>query len=503
MTDPALRLLASVGLVSLSACGGSDPTGGGSSTLPPPPAAPAYSTTGTVYARSDTIAYAAEAISGPALAGATIGFGSSSATSGSGGSFSIGTNATLSGDFLDVSAAAAGYQPAWAPYLTYEPARPVNIALYPEVTVTARPGFVKGIDFMDSGGGLRTIYEGGRHAMVMDRVRDQDGANLVMTTEHFGVTRFRVATNSVTLTPDPFGVYSRAVYQNLVTQAKARGLKFMMTLAMAAYATNVPETIDSASNVEWNGRLQIARTNEPFWDAFFAAWTPLLLERATIARDLGVEYLSLGFSMLFVTRTNVSRWQKLIADIRALGYTGKIVYFWEPRVHDGFSEWSSADPALPRLFDLNGARMSTVVARSSATEVLARAQTRARMRSSVTAALNKLSGFGPPVVLLVTVPSVHGGVVDPEFIEPCILSGCNSTAPQRTRDFQQQADAYQAIAEAVNATPTGNGRVMGLITAQYWYFENFTSGGGGAYDKGTNVRGKPAEMVLKWWFNRW
>lgn len=496
------RLLAVVSLVSLPACGGSNLTGG-STPPPPPPAVPVHSTAGTVYTRADGIAYGPEATPSQGLMGAAISFGSASATSGSQGTYSITTSATLNGDFLNVTAAAAGYQPAWAPFLTYEPARPVHLALYPEVPVTVRPGFLKGIDFMDSGGGLRTIYDNGRHAMVMERVRDQDGVNLVMTTEHFGVSRFRVATNEVGLLPDPFGVYSRAVYQNLVSQAKSRGLQFMMNLAMAAYTTNVPQPLDAASHAEWNARFQISRTNEPFWDAFFAAWTPLVLERASIARDLGIEFFGLGFNLDFVTRTDVSRWQKLIADIRALGYAGKITYFWNPQVHTGFPEWSSADPALLRLFDLNGARMSTVVARSSSSEVLAREQTRARMRASVTAALDKLAGFPPAVILLVTVPSVHGGIVDPEFIEPCILAGCNSTAPQRTRDFQQQADAYQAIAEAVNATPTGNGRVMGLITAQYWFYENFTSGGNGAYDKGTNVRGKPAEMVLKWWFNRW
>lgn len=479
-------------------CGGSDPT----DTTPslPPPSGTRYNASGLVYVRSDTIAYAAEATSTPVVTGAAIGFGDATATSGAGGSYSVGVTTTLAGDNLPVSASSAGYQPAWSPYLAYESARPVNIALYPEVTVTPRPGFVKGADFMDSGGGLQTILSAGRHAMVMDRVRDQDGANLVMSTEHLNVVRFRVATNTVVMTADPFGVYSREIYLSLAGQAKAHGLKYMMTLALQSYAVGA-EPADSASQAEWKARLQISPTNDAFWEAFFAAFRPLVLERAAVARDAGVEYLSF-FGMEFLTRTSVARWQALVADIRALGYTGKIVYFWNPFVDRGNPEWNSANPALRQLFDVNGARMQTVVARSTGSEVLARAQTRARMRSSVSATLDQMNTFGRPVILLVTVPSVHGGIVDPEFIEPCIAPSCGSTAPLRTRDFQQQADAYQAIAEVINATPTGPGRVAGLITAQYWYYDTYTVNQS-AYDKNSNVRGKPAEMVLKWWFQRW
>jgi hypothetical protein len=500
MTIRVRRVVAAcLGLALVAAgCGGSEPTDTTTPLLPPP--GTSYSTSGLVYARSDTIAYGAEATSAPLVAGAAIGFGNATGTSGAGGSYSVAVTTTLVGDYLPVSASSAGYQPAWSPYLTYENARPVNVALYPEVAVTPRPGFVKGADFMDSGGGLQTILSAGRHAMVMDRVRDQDGANLVMSSEHLNVVRFRVATNTVVMTVDPFGVYSREIYQSLVAQAKAHGLKYMMTLALQSYAVGA-QPADSVSQAEWRARLQISPTNDVFWEAFFAAFRPLVLERATIARDAGVEYLSFS-GLEFLTRTSVARWQALVADIRALGYTGTLVYFWNPRVDQGIPEWNFADPALLRLFDVNGARMATVVARSTGSEVLARAQTRARMRSSVAATLDRMNAFGLPVILLVTVPSVHGGIVDPEFIEPCIAPSCGSTAPLRTRDFQQQADAYQAIAEVINATPTGPGRVAGLITAQFWYYDTYAVNQS-AYDKGSNVRGKPAEMVLKWWFQRW
>ena len=84
-----------------------------------------------------------------------------------------------------------------------------------------------------------------------------------------------------------------------------------------------------------------------------------------------------------------------------------------------------------------------------------------------------------------------------------------STALQRTRDYQQQADFYEALAEVVNATPagTGPGRILGLATFGYMWGGDMTEDSNGpgstAFDRSASVRGKPAEAVLSWWFKRW
>lgn len=336
----------------------------------------------------------------------------------------------------------------------------------------------------------------------MDRARDQDGANLVVSVDAFSVRKFDPATNTVVLSPDPWGQYTRPMYEALVSQAKSRGLQYMMSLDVTSHAT--PEApIDAATLASWNARNSIPKTNSAFWDAFFAAWRPLVLERAAIARDLGVDYISLGQSMLFVSRTSASRWKSLIDDMRALGYKGKITYLSAANVENGFPEWKEFDPGLMGLFDMLGLRMNAVVGKSTPGEVLSPEQSRARMRSSLTTYLNALSSAPVPILILVAHPSVHGAVIHDEFIEPCITPTCVSLAPQRTRDYDQQADVYQAIAEVVNASPTGKGRVMGIITSQYWYFDEYFSGGGAAYDKINNIRGKPAEAVVARWFQRW
>jgi hypothetical protein len=467
---------------------------------------PTRTTTGVVYVRSDAVAYGTDATSPPMVSGAQLQFADATGVSGSGGAFSLSTPFIPASDYIPITAAASGYQAAQMPYLLYKPTQPVQIGLYPEAAVTPRPGFIKAFELFDSGGGLAQFYQAGRLTTVMDLVRTpQYGANLVKTVEAFSLRRFNIATNTVVMGGDPWGNYTRAMYLDLVGKAKARGLQFMLSLEITAWPGNNPTPLAAGDAADFAMRFQIPATNAAFWDAFFAAWSPLIIERATIARDAGVEYLALGQNLNYLTRLETARWQKLISAIRATGYTGKIVYFGTMKgdVGLGQNEWDAIPAATRALFDVIGIRWQAVVAKTSTSDVLAEEQPRSRMRADVTRILATMTGYGAPIMILMTTPSVHGAPIRSEFIEPCLDAACASVAPLRTLDFQQQADAYQAVAEAINAMPTGNGRVMGLITTQYWYFEDFTSAGRNAYDKSSSIRGKPAEAVLKWWFQRW
>lgn len=486
--------------LALAGCSSKDSTG--PVTPPPPPVT--RTATGVVYVRSDTIAYGVDATSAPLVAGAQLRFGDATGVSSSGGVLNVSTTYSPPSDYIAVTADATGYQPAQTPYLLYNSTRPIQLALYPAVTAISRPGFVKGFEFFDSGGGLAQFYAAGRHAPVMDLVRTQNSANLVKTMEAFALKRFNIATNTVVMGGDPWGNYSREMYMNLVSQAKARGLQFMMSFEITGFTVGA-DPLSAADAAEFATRGQIPVANTALWDAYFAAWSALIIDRAKIARDAGVEYIGLGQNLNYLTRLETSRWQKLISDIRATGYTGKIAYFGTVNLDSGlgYNEWTSMPAGTRALFDIIGIRWGAVVMRSSASEVLAAEQTRARMRADVTKMLSTMTSFGAPIMILMTTPSVHGAPSKTEFIEPCLDPGCVSVAPSRTLDFQQQADAYQAMAEAINATTTGNGRVMGLISTQYWYFQDFTSNGKSAYDKCSSVRDKPAEAVLRWWFQRW
>ena len=142
-----------------------------------------------------------------------------------------------------------------------------------------------------------------------------------------------------------------------------------------------------------------------------------------------------------------------------------------------------------------------MIERTTLTEVLSPAQTRQRMRTSIASALGRLSTAPVPIFVMVGTPSVHGGVTDTAHIEP---GRFNPIADTRTADLLQQADVYQALFEVINASPTGNGRVMGVLSWGYSYIDDFYDWNGlvntMAFDKSATIRGKPSEAVMASWF---
>jgi len=103
-------------------------------------------------------------------------------------------------------------------------------------------------------------------------------------------------------------------------------------------------------------------------------------------------------------------------------------------------------------------------------------------------------------------PSVDGGTSFETYIEP--LLAVNREADKHKMNVWQQADIYEAFYEVINERPTGNGQVMGIFSWGYNYLDNYItvpgkSDGAMAMDKSSNIRGNPAEAVMKFWkFNR-
>ena len=262
------------------------------------------------------------------------------------------------------------------------------------------------------------------------------------------------------------------------------------------------EPVDaSVSNVALNA---IPASNAAFWDAYFAAYTARVLERAVIARDLGVEYLGLGYHLGYLTRLDPSRWQALIAAVRGIGYTGKLTYFSLASGVNNALELDTTPPGFMPLFDAVGVLLHSAVIRRPG-ETVAAEQTRARMKADLTTLISRMSTWPVPIWLAINTPSIHGGPTNDQYIEGA-LTCSNCLAPLRDRDLQQQADVVFAAAEVINASPTGKGRVMGLFTWQYSWSDDFTYGfrhGDAAWDKTASMRGKPAEAVMRTWFQRW
>ena len=352
----------------------------------------------------------------------------------------------------------------------------------------------------DMGGWLPAVYAAGEFPPTYDRIRDVASANTVVFVDPAWVNKVDPITSTVSMGTGPvtygFGMASRAMYEDIVGLAHARGLQFMMMLGI--------EPDPSVTNL---GVLNSTPVESPLWDSWFAAYRPLVLERTAIARDLGIEWISLGYNLFSMSNQGgIARWKDLVTAMRAAGYRGKITYFGISDISGGFQEFGHGfDLAgFASLFDAIGIGIYTAVAKTSPDEALAPEQTRARIRSGIAQLFAELQQAPVPILAMVGTPSVHGGLTSMVYIEPCLA--CNSVAPLRARDYAQQADVYQAAAEVIDAMGTGNGKVMGLLSWGYHYRDDFTWGasrGDSAYDKSASIRGKPAEAVVRSWFKKW
>ncbi len=481
--------------------GGTEPASSTPPTAPPPASTPPTSLSGVVYVRSDTVAWPADVAGTPGTTNVSVTLNSATASTAGNGTWSLQAVIPATPDALPVTATVSGYMPSWSPWRLVDAGQAIAIGLYPERPVTPRPqGFIKGITFHDGGGWAVDWFNAGLTAPTIARMHNTVGANLVAFPDMLSLTQMDVATNTVTITNETGGLGVRAHYEAMVSQARSNGMTFMMMLSVQPRA-------DAAA--AFSTLFQIPVTNTAFWNAFFTAYRTRVLEKAVIARDLGIEYFAVGFNQSYLSRCDASLWRDLVRDVRALGYTGKVMYVGAVDPTIGFHEVAVAPAEFPGLFDLLGFKFSAGVTAARG-EVLAKAQPRSRMRTDLRTALDRINtvmaSSGKPYFLMGSFPSVFGAASTREYIEPCLT--CNPIASTYQRDYMQQADLYQALAEVINERP-GDTRIAGLVSWGYlWHDDfsragNFSAANSAAFDKSATVRDKPAEAVLKWWFQRW
>lgn len=358
---------------------------------------------------------------------------------------------------------------------------------------------------MDVGGFMPEVLSQGLFESTYDRISSQVGANMVAISDPVLLIAYDAANATVTLSKNGgansgMNMLTREEYTRLVSAAHNRNLKFMMQLGVYQATGSVQQPWD------------VSPQNTAFWDAWFAAYTSIVLEYAVIARDLNIEYLSLGMNSNYMSRVPVSYWINLVNAVRSVGYTGKLVYQALTYPHlsgaefEGFNEgWSTSIASERYLRNIEFVKLFDVIILDVVNIARGRtspdAITKEEMKQSFRWLLGLVSQYPVPVMVMLATPSASGGGVNPEYIEPCIP--CGSVAPTRTVDLQVQADAYQSLAEVINESPTSN--VVGLLSWGYWFTDDNSSWGAleMAYDKSASARGKPSEAVLKWWFERW
>lgn len=462
--------------------------------------------TGNIYNRRSTFAYALNDAGDVPLNSAIVSVNSLSTTSTSNGSYILQvTPAGLTTD--SISVAADTYIPISASRSLFSDISQINLGLYKSTTVNQRPNFVRGIFTMDVGGFMPDIFAQGLFEPTYDRIRNHVGANLVAISDPVWVENYDITKAIVTMSKtSSIPMLTRTQYTQLVSAAHSRNLAFMMQLGVYP---------SGSLQLPWN----VDTSNTAFWNAWFSAYQSIAVEYAGIARDLNIEYISLGMNHDFMSKLPVAYWTTLITAIRQTGYQGKLVYQAGVGPNaltaefDNFnmgwmgnsSEQTSRRLDFVKLFDMIVIDVHNVAMNRVTPLTISRDD----IKGTFQWILGKVSNYPVPIMIQVGTPSVFGGAVATDYIEPCLA--CNPIAATKQIDVMQQADVYEALAEVINDTPNGAGNVMGILSWGYWFTDDYrnqvTSTGvtitnANAYDKSSNIRGKPAESVLRWWFSK-
>lgn len=373
-----------------------------------------------------------------------------------------------------------------------------NLGLYRTTTVNSRAGFVKGMAFLDLG----NTYPPSFWASIIDEPVQRMNAELVSYVEVGFNHGCDDVTHSVSVSsfhPDypDWRFSTEAELTDMVTNAHAAGLAFNMWLG----TINVKECSGSVI-FDWDSN------DTAFWDDWFTDYRLILLERTLVAKNLGIEWITLGHNMDYVSRLDASRWATVIADMKAIYPGVKIAYFGAavmsetpPYFESDYYNGGSPD-GFASLLDALGHAVTSVSTTAN--------PSRDDIKTSFTTLIGKTSSLSVPIWVMPMTASTTVGASDPTFIEPELLT--DTIGLNYTTDFYQQADVYQALFEVINTTPTGNGQVMGVLPWGYHLRDNYRDTGIESnstpyvdnliVDRTANVRGKPAESILKWWFGQ-
>jgi hypothetical protein len=470
-------------------------------TTPPPtktttvtPALPPANVTGLIYYRDAATSFTVDvAPADKALAGAVVTIGKLALTTETSGSYSF----SLTPGYSTITVNADGYIPAKVSWTFLSGQSYVfNIGLYrAPASITPHAGFINGIITWDAGGWLDEVYyKPGLFQPTYSTAKANAGGSLVTVSDPVFVNEVDV--NHVVMSTHSnagsrWRMMNETEYTALVKDAHSKGLEFMLWLGVMAE--------DSAYN-------DIIYTNSPrtdsFWDTWFSEYEKYAVPYAAMAQKLGMEYVNLGHDLSYVTSKSrfsggapdcLARWQKLITSIRAV-YHGKLTYFGGVSSVWSFYEDNDYAPGFIELFDAIGINIQDIgpAFNPSLNE----------LKREVTTLLDRYTAWPCPVLVMVRTPSVDGGTSFDTYIEP--LLAVNHEADKHAMNLFQQSDIYEAFYEVINGRPSGNGQVMGIFPWGYNYMDDYLfvpakADGQMAMDKSGNIRGKPAEAVMKFW----
>lgn len=483
----------------LPSCGG-QPKSETDSTSPSVSPSKAPSTivvSGTVYERSLNTSYDRDTgpIS-PALGCDQVSLKDSTTSCDTSGTFRM---QSLVPDYDTLSITASGYIPSQYTFKSSENSQfQINLGLYRTETVVARSGFAKGGVMLDLG----NSYPASFWKTVMADPIKRMSANQVAYVDVGFNSGCSSASHTVSVTSanpsyPSWRQLTQAELEPMVSAAHSAGGTFNLWLGVVNVGA-------CSGTFMWD----MAQSDSSFWDRWFSDYRVILLERTQVAKNLGIEWITLGHTMEYVTRQAATRWASIINEMRAL-YPGiKIAYFGGVDLSETtpYFESDSYNQSSPNGF------VSLLDALGHATTAISKTKnpSRAAIRAAFQDIIAHTSSFSVPIWIMPTTPSTTVGASSSTFMEPVVLD--DPIALSYTEDVQQQADVYEGLFESINGTATGNGQVMGIFTWGYHLKNNYRDSGSEsthspnkgdlAVDRTANIRGKPAEALMKWWFDR-
>lgn len=392
-------------------------------------------------------------------------------------------------DFVDLPVDVQGYQSTWYPITAADTLSNIQVGMYPVQTINSKPNFMKGIIPHDAGGVLNDVYNNGYFPSTWDRIKYTVSGNTVVYADSAIMHQFDMVNNLITMGGDFFPPDSTVI--DMGNLARARNLNFMMMVGFYPGDANVSSFY---SNI-----YTIPSTDTQFWDAFFAAYKTVLLNRASLAVSTGATHLAIGFNMGYLVNKGNARWTDLINSVRNIGYQGKISYFsGTNHAWNEFVGMSDADKnSFIQLFDEIGFSVNSATIPANAGDLLKTEENINSIKDFFNFHINSIKTANVPIVVMIATASTHGNLISGDYVEPG--TSCSNT---QITDYQQQADVYEAAAEVINGTTA----VSGLLSWGYAYRNNMTTQinpNDACYKNSASVRGKQAEAVLKYWFNGW
>ena len=226
--------------------------------------------------------------------------------------------------------------------------------------------------------------------------------------------------------------------------------------------------LDNPRGTEWRGQIDYA--NQDQWDTWFKKYRELILSYATLAASAKVEVLMIG-SELVSTETFTDRWRNLIRDVRKI-YSGKLGYSANWDHYRNIKFWNDLDligmTTYHQLADKPGPTVNQLV------------DAWKPIRKDI---LEWQATVNKPILFTEVGWASQEGC----SVEAWNYYRQDSATPA---GLEEQRRCYEAFCKTWRNVPSVGGMIWWEWTQPH-----------GADDIGYTPKGKPAESVLRRWFD--